>query len=72
VSRRLALLRGSGLVRDRREGLRVHYRIHPDLADWALGVLREMYQGLAELPPFGGDPAILAEHPGGPGQARRA
>ena len=72
VSRHLALLRESGLVRDRREGLWVHYRIHPDLADWALGVLRETHKGLAELPPFSGDAAILAEHPGGPGQARCA
>jgi hypothetical protein len=47
-------------------------RIHPDLADGALGVLREMHKALAELPPFSGDAAILAEHPGGPGQARCA
>ncbi|HOP16540.1 MAG TPA: metalloregulator ArsR/SmtB family transcription factor, partial [Gammaproteobacteria bacterium] len=34
ISRHLALLRESGLVSDRREGLWVHYRVHPELPDW--------------------------------------
>jgi ArsR family transcriptional regulator len=72
VSRHLALLREGGLVRDRREGLWVHYRIHPDLADWKLGVLREIHGGLVDRPPFSDDAAALAESPGRPGQARCA
>ena len=72
VSRHLALLRESGLVRDRRDGLWVHYRVHPDLADWKVGVLREMHRGLVDQPPFRGDAAALAQPPGRPGQARCA
>jgi ArsR family transcriptional regulator, arsenate/arsenite/antimonite-responsive transcriptional repressor len=35
ISRHLASLRESGLVSDRREGLWIHYQLHPDLPAWA-------------------------------------
>lgn len=35
ISRHLALLRGSGLLADRRRGQWVYYRLHPDLPAWA-------------------------------------
>jgi len=41
--------RESALVRERREGLWVHYRTHPDPADCAVGVLRETQGGLAGI-----------------------
>ncbi len=46
VSRHLAVLRESGLVRARREGVWVHYRLHPELPAWAFRVLIHMKQGL--------------------------
>ena len=39
VSRHLGVLRAAGLVATRREGLWIHYRIHPDLPEWARTVL---------------------------------
>lgn len=39
VSRHLGVLRTAGIVATRREGLWIHYRIHPDLPGWARRVL---------------------------------
>jgi ArsR family transcriptional regulator len=39
VSRHLGVLRAAGIVATRREGLWIHYRLHPDLPDWARSVL---------------------------------
>ena len=44
VSRHLGVLRAAGIVATRREGLWIHYRLHPDLPEWAhvvLGALAE-------------------------------
>ncbi|MWV13986.1 metalloregulator ArsR/SmtB family transcription factor [Pseudomonas sp. R-28-1W-6] len=40
ISRHLAQLRTCGLLADRRQGQWVYYRLHPDLPEWVLGVLR--------------------------------
>jgi ArsR family transcriptional regulator len=69
MSRHLASLREAGLVEDRREGLWIHYRIHPDLPAWALGVLKETAAGLDGGVPFGADEAALAAMPNRPGAA---
>ena len=34
ISRHLALLRGCGMLEDRRQGQWVYYRLHPHLPDW--------------------------------------
>jgi ArsR family transcriptional regulator len=47
VSRHLGVLRAAGMVTTRREGLWVHYRIHPDLPDWARGVLAAVAEATA-------------------------
>jgi len=39
VSRHLAMLRDLGIVVDERVGQWVHYRLHPELPDWAADVL---------------------------------
>jgi ArsR family transcriptional regulator, arsenate/arsenite/antimonite-responsive transcriptional repressor len=39
VSRQLALLRQVGWVATERQGQWVYYRLHPELPDWALGLL---------------------------------
>lgn len=48
VSRHLAVLREAGLVLARREGVWMHYRIHPQLPAWALRVLIHMRDGIGE------------------------
>lgn len=55
ISRHLALLREHGIVVDRREGLWVHYRIHPDLPAWAANVLRQTAEGNRSRAPFAAD-----------------
>jgi len=45
VSRHLAILREAGVVLDRREGLWIHYRIHPRLPKWAGGLLEALRDG---------------------------
>ena len=40
ISRHLAQMRRSGLLQDRRNGLWVYYRLHPQLADWARQILQ--------------------------------
>lgn len=46
VSRHLAVLREAGLVLTRREGVWMHYRLHPELSAWALRVLWHMNEGM--------------------------
>lgn len=72
VSRHLALLREAGLVADRREGLWIHYRLHPRLPPWAVSVLRETARANAREEPFVGDQAALAAMPNRPGSVRCA
>lgn len=72
VSRHLALLRESGLVADRREGLWVHYRIHPDLPEWVRRVLQDTFAGVVERSPFVDDAQALAQMPNRPGAPRCA
>ncbi|MBK8455384.1 MAG: metalloregulator ArsR/SmtB family transcription factor [Thiofilum sp.] len=42
ISRHLALMRESGLVLDRKAGLWVYYRLHPQLPEWAKQALIPM------------------------------
>jgi len=52
VSRHLGILREAGLVLDRREGLWVYYRIHPDLPDWAEQLLHATQRGCRGKAPY--------------------
>lgn len=67
VSRHLAQMREAGVVLDRRQGLWVHYRLHPDLPWWAAEVLRATADGIAGQSPFREDCARLAQMPNRPG-----
>lgn len=40
ISRHLGHLRDLGIVEDERRGQWMHYRLHPDLPDWAHDVLK--------------------------------
>lgn len=59
ISRHLASLRDAGIVSDRRAGVWVHYRLHPDLPTWAGNALRETFDGLARKPPYQDDRKTL-------------
>lgn len=63
VSRHLALLRETGIVLDRREGLWIHYRLHPELPDWATKVLSETAKGISAQSPFFDDSQVLKGMP---------
>ena len=59
VSRHLAILREAQVVRDRRTGLWIHYRIHPQLPEWALDVLQGLRHGCEGEDPYVADEARL-------------
>jgi ArsR family transcriptional regulator len=72
ISRHLALLRESGLVSDRRQGLWVHYRIHSDLPEWVRRVFQDVFDGVAAHAPFRDDAKTLAKMPSRLGAPRCA
>lgn len=72
ISRHLAYLREVELVSDRREGLWIHYRIHPGLPVWVTRVLQETAIGVRGLAPFTEDLAVLKNMPNRPGAPRCA
>lgn len=61
ISRHLAILREAGVVLDRRAGLWIHYRLHPDLPAWAVDVLRAFTTGSLGKQPFVDDQKRLAQ-----------
>ena len=67
ISRHLAQLRENGLVRDRRAGQWIYYRINPDLPDWAHAVLEATVSGLRDNDPFASDRDRLENMPNRPG-----
>lgn len=67
ISRHLAHLRKSGLVLDRKEGLWVHYRLHPEIPQWVDAILKNTQMGSAELQPYVSDRLNLSEMANRPG-----
>jgi ArsR family transcriptional regulator len=72
ISRHLAQLRELGLVSDRREGLWIYYRIHPQLPEWVIAVLQATVEGVKSQSPFATDERTLSVMPNRPGAARCA
>jgi ArsR family transcriptional regulator len=60
ISRHLATLRDAGLVSDRREGLWIHYRLHPELPAWAAEILAVTSRTNGNAEPFARDRKRLA------------
>jgi len=52
ISRHLALMRDAGIVRSRREGTWMHYRIEPTLPEWAREVIVQTHDLLNGLGPY--------------------
>ena len=69
ISRHLAQLREAGLVRTRREGLWMYYRINPALPDWALAILKNSLLGSEQDKTFRQDHSRLCGMPDRPGAA---
>ncbi len=67
MSRHLAFLRDTGIVRDRRAGQWVHYRVNEDLPDWARQVLASTAAAVAGDMPYQGDLARIGNGAGGGG-----
>lgn len=63
ISRHLAMLRELGIVNDRREGLWIHYRIHPELPAWAREILNTASRENATAKPFAQDRKRLHSAP---------
>ena len=72
VSRHLAQLRDTGLVKDRRDGLWIHYRINPELPQWARDVLERTALGVGDDVPFCDDRMTLVGMPNRPSTPRCA
>ena len=67
ISRHLAQLRESGLVRARRDGQWMHYQINPALPEWALNILQQALAGLLNNKTYNKDRANLCGMPDRPG-----
>jgi len=60
ISRHLAILREAEMLLDRRSGLWIYYRVHPDLPAWALNALTSVARGCIGKQPFEQDKARLS------------
>jgi ArsR family transcriptional regulator, arsenate/arsenite/antimonite-responsive transcriptional repressor len=67
ISRHLAVLKNSQLLRDRREGVWVHYQINPDLPEWIGDMLQKMQSALQGQSPYAEDQQRLLTMPNRPG-----
>lgn len=45
ISRHLAILRETGVLKDKKRGLWVYYRLHPELPQWVIGALNSLQMG---------------------------
>ena len=61
ISRHLALMRDAGIVEPRREGTWMHYRINPDLPQWAKEIIEQTHARVSGLTPFKEDYKKLAK-----------
>jgi ArsR family transcriptional regulator, arsenate/arsenite/antimonite-responsive transcriptional repressor len=61
ISRHLAILREHQLLRDRREGQWIYYRLNPDIPGWSLRTLDALIQGAEDKSPFREDEARIQD-----------
>jgi len=67
ISRHLATLREAGVVRDRRAGQWIFYRLNESLPAWAIDVLDAVAEGAGDQEPYRTDRERLASMPDRPG-----
>ncbi len=70
ISRHLAYLRAVGLVSDRRAGVWIYYRLHPDMPKWARTILDQTLVGNAKTQPYQSDRKTLRAMPNRPATNR--
>ena len=63
VSRHLGVLRENGVLLDRREGLWIYYRRHPDLPAWATRAMEAIHDGCRGKAPYAEDRKRLMAMP---------
>ncbi len=63
VSRHLGVLREAAVLLDRRDGLWIYYRLHPDLPSWAERALAAVREGCRGKVPYKGDRKRLEAMP---------
>ena len=61
VSRHLAVLRENKLLLDRRNGLWIHYSLHPSLPIWCYNTLQSLSAGCMNTDPFVSDRKRLTQ-----------
>ena len=61
ISRHLAVLRENKLLLDRRDGLWIHYRLHPNLPIWSYKSLVSLSEGCINSEPYVNDTKRLAD-----------
>lgn len=59
ISRHLANLKASQLVKDRRDGTWVYYSLHPELPDWVQEIIKHNLTKLSQHAPFQEDLARI-------------
>ncbi len=52
ISRHLAVLREKKILLDRRKGLWIFYRLHPELPDWSHQTLLALFSGCSKQQPY--------------------
>ena len=62
ISRHLAVLRENNILQDRKKGLWVFYRFHPDLPAWASNTLKALSEGCSKIEPYQNDFNRLEEN----------
>jgi ArsR family transcriptional regulator len=72
ISRHLASMRAAGIVKARRQGTWMHYRISPDLPAWAQTCLEDLLRPLRPLDRFTRDRSRLGCMADRPGEAHCA
>lgn len=55
ISRHLSILRKKGILQDRRDGLWIFYRLHPEMPIWAYKTLQALSLGCLSLQPYQND-----------------
>ena len=60
ISRHLAILREAEMLLDRRSGLWIYYRLHPDLPAWAMDAVTAVTRGCIGKQPYEQDKDRLA------------
>ena len=66
ITRHLGQLRESDLLKARRAGRWMYYRINPDLPAWVKTVLQSTFNGVAKLSPYKKDALALEQMPNRP------